>query len=336
MLKTFFVLLLISTQAFAKTCQEIHTRAAFDIGSGTTKMKVYRYNPCLETMQTITDKKCEEDIAVAYKEDLKSDNLIKETTIQSGINAIKKFKKIALSCGATQFAAVATSAFRQAKNGKDAASKLSKANQVAITVISQTEEAMLGYQGALSKLTSEQRKDLCVWDIGGSSMQIVCSHKKVPYIGKIASVSFKNMLIANKPTARQRQLDTPNPITSEDYQYAHQITKKTAHQIEKVLDHRLQSQTVYGIGGVHYYSIAKTIDLKSFGPQDLTKYIEKNMLKTDTQLEGGPYASTALSNLLLVEGLMHALKISKVTALKVNLTEGLVASPQYWKLQRIH
>ena len=313
-----------------QTCKDIQTRAAFDIGSGTTKMKVYRYNTCLETMQAITDKNCEGDIPVAYKEDLKVDNTIKKETLNVGIKAIEKLKKLAKSCGATQFAAVATSAFRQAKNGSEIAKKLSKLTQVTVKVISQKEEAMLGYQGALSKLTSEQRKDLCIWDIGGSSMQITCSDTLDSYMGTVASVSFKNMLVANKPTPIQRQSSSPNPITLDDYKYGYKITGKTAVEIENILGKSLQTLKVYGIGGVHYYSVSKFIDQKVYSAENIKSVIEKNLYQTDEQLGGGAYVSTSISNLILVEGLMHSLKIDRVTALKVNLTEGIVASSQYW------
>ena len=313
-----------------QTCKDIQTRAAFDIGSGTTKMKVYRFNTCLRTMQAITDKKCEGDIPVAYKEDLKADNTIKTATLNAGVQAIINLKKLAKSCGATQFAAVATSAFRQAKNGSKIANELSEQTQVPVKVISQKEEAMLGYFGAISKLDPIERKNLCIWDIGGSSMQITCSDNLKPYMGKVASVSFKNMLVANKPTPRQRQLTSPNPITLEDYQHGLKVTSQLALEIEKVLGKNLQSLKVYGIGGVHYHSIYKTVGEIAFRSSTLKGHIFKSLGKTDEELGGGPYVTTSLSNIILVQTLMESLEIPDVTAIQVNLTEGLIASPNYW------
>jgi hypothetical protein len=37
-----------------------------------------------------------------------------------------------------------------------------------------------------------------------------------------------------------------------------------------------------------------------------------------------------VSNLILVNGLMKNLKINKINALKINLTEGLAVSNLYW------
>lgn len=59
--------------------------------------------------------------------------------------------------------------------------------------------------------------------------------------------------------------------------------------------------------------------------------LETKLGLTDTELGGGKFVTSSVSNMILVEGLMRALNISTVKALKVNLTEGLISSPQYWK-----
>ena len=86
-----------------------------------------------------------------------------------------------------------------------------------------------------------------------------------------------------------------------------------------------------GIGGVHYYAVSKAIDKKEYSANDIKENILNKLGKSDEELGGGKYVDSAVSNLILVESFMKGLKISKVKAMKVNLTEGLVSSKSYWK-----
>ena len=104
------------------SCQVI--RGVFDIGSGSTKMKVFKWDECQDKLiKELKD--CADHKKVAYKEDLKNSQELKETTIEFGIKKLSELKKKAISCGATQFSGAATSAFRQAKNGDVAAKYIS-------------------------------------------------------------------------------------------------------------------------------------------------------------------------------------------------------------------
>ena len=58
--------------------------------------------------------------------------------------------------------------------------------------------------------------------------------------------------------------------------------------------------------------------------------ISKNILLDDKSLGGGDFVDTLVTNVILVEGLMNELKIKNVTAFKVNLADGVLASPSFW------
>ena len=81
-------------------CQVI--RGVFDIGSGSTKMKVFKWDECQDKLLK-EFKECADHKKVAYKEDLKNSQELKESTIEFGIKKLKELKKKAISCGATQF-----------------------------------------------------------------------------------------------------------------------------------------------------------------------------------------------------------------------------------------
>ena len=318
-------------------------RAAFDVGSGTTKMKVYHYDYCenkiIQQIEELNGKSCEENRKISYKEDLKDSNTIKSVTITKGSKALAELKDIALNCGAEQFAGVATSAFRLAANGSTAIKELAKKSKISLTIISQKEEAEIGLKGVAAKVDLSSSDNICVWDIGGSSAQITCSDENENiriYEGKLASISFRDTIIDSKIDSKDSQAlqagkATPNPISQDEYTQALSATEKEGSQVRRTLGNSLANSKVFGIGGVHYYAVSKEIGEKKYTADQIQLAITDRLAKTDEELGGGDYVDTAVSNMILVEGMMRSLNISSVSALKINLTEGLVVSEDYWQ-----
>ncbi len=298
-------------------------RAGLDVGSGTTKMKVYHYRFCAGGPASIKEAEglgCAGERKVSYAEDVESNGKIGEQTFKRGESALKELKNLAAKCGARDFMGVATSAFRRAKNGQKIAERLSRASGISVKVISREQEALLGFRGAIHK--SGANSKICVWDIGGGSMQIVCSpdgKKTKMYLGNLASVPFKNAIIK----FQARQTSTPNPISRKDYHKALGITQKEAAKVVSTLGNELQKSTVVGIGGVHFYAVGKALGKREYTAGDIRAALADKLSKTDRELGGGEYVNTAVSNLILVEGMMKHLQIASVKALKINLTEGL-------------
>lgn len=294
--------------------------AGFDVGSGSTKMKVYEVNKCERKILKLA---CEDNRAISYKEDFyKGEKRSLSQDIQKqGLKALMELKEKAKNCGATEFYGVATSVFRQAYNGGRAIKELSQKSGVDIGIITQEKEAMLGFYGGVSKLKNVP-KSFCVWDIGGSSMQIVCHENgnKKMFLGHLASVPFKEKVIE----LQKRKSNTPNPISKEDYQKSFAITKDEADHIKETLGDALKRNRVIGIGGVHYYALSVELQKKTYTADDINQEILKRLNKTNFELGDGKYVNTSVSNMLLVEGLMRSLEINKVQAFNVNLTEGLV------------
>jgi exopolyphosphatase/guanosine-5'-triphosphate,3'-diphosphate pyrophosphatase len=310
-----------------KSCLE--TRAAFDIGSGSTKMKVYKVNSCTNKIISLVEgKSCDYSDKVAYKESLVEQNLLSDHIINKGLKVLNLMKINAKKCGATQFQATATSAFRQASNGQQAVKKLQKSG-IHISIISQEEEARLGFVGGASKKPELDSKNLCVWDIGGSSMQIVCSHhgKIKTFLGHLASIPFKEHILKIQSSKK----NSPNPISAVDYHKSKLITQSEAKKIfSKINKNHLQTKPVIGIGGVHYYAVSQAINAPTYTVQGLEKAIKTRLNKSNQELGGGKYANTALSNIILVKEMMESMGIPTITAVKVNLTEGLVLSEANW------
>ena len=334
MRKIYFFLVAGSTfwcsRAWGDSCTN-SIRAAFDVGSGTTKMKVYRYQSCANKPVSIEEVKgpgCAGERKVSYGEDVEKAGQIDEQTLKRGASALKELKRLAVKCGARDFVGVATSAFRRAKNGESVAEHLSGSTGISVKVISRKQEALLGFRGAVSKLGLDSK--ICVWDIGGGSMQIVCSpdgKKTVTYLGNLASIPFKNAIIKFQANSSGRQASsTPNPVSQSDYLHALGITQKEAAKVTSKLGDQLKKSTVVGIGGVHFYAVGDAVGKREYSASDIRSALSGKLAKTDRELGGGEYVDTSVSNLILVEGMMKYLEVASVKSLKVNLTEGLASS----------
>lgn len=333
-MKTIFVLLFILiTQAFANDCEAI--RAAFDIGSGTTKMKVAKVNTC---EQRIIEMLVEAQEKVSYKEALKAseENTLSLDILTKGAQALNRLKIKAQEFNPEIYIGSATSAFRTAINGEQARKILETKTDIKIKVISQELEAKIGFVAA-AQLVSADLNKIVVWDIGGGSMQITTLDPNGAYDiykGKVASVSFKNHIIEQVQYKNLSETSTPNPISSADYNLARRDAFAIASlTTSRVLRDKLKKDdtVVIGIGGVHHYSISSNISERGVYTRDeLTDRLANILGKTDAEI-GGEYANSDVSNAILVKGFMDGLYINEVYTGNINLATGLLVSPELIK-----
>jgi exopolyphosphatase/guanosine-5'-triphosphate,3'-diphosphate pyrophosphatase len=323
------VLLFFTSCSIFKQRECVLNRAAFDIGSGSTKMTVARVNRCKGEIEEIL---FEDQSAVAYKQDLYSNNnTFSDATIKKGIYELSELKATAVDLGATEFSALATEAFRTAKNGKDTLDQLEDKTDIEINVITQELEAKYGYLGAKIKHPFMNEDKIVVWDIGGGSMQMtyVDNGKYHHYLGKLASVSFKEKVLEQYYSSSKK---SPNPLGKSKSKRALGLSRFFAHgNVPDDMKKYLETARVFGIGGVHYYSIRKQALKKGhiYNQPQLRIALRKRSKLTDRQI-GGRYAATDVTNIALVLGFMEALGIRKVETLKVNMSHGLFLDETQW------
>jgi len=309
--------------------QCIVTRAAFDIGSGSTKMTVAKVDSCEGKLIEIL---FEDQSAVPYKQNLYSNNnSFSDEVIAHGIKELKELKETAVDIGATEFSALATQAFRDANNGKETLWKLKKESNIDIRVITQELEAKFGYLGAKIKHKFSNKDNILVWDIGGGSMQMTYIEDGIyhHYLGKVASVSFKEKIMERFYKSDDK---SPNPLGKVISKKATVLSRFFAHgNVPKKIKSFIESARVFGIGGVHYYSIRKQTLKKGhiYNQPQLRRALKKRSLLSDRKI-GGKYAKTDVTNIALVLGFMEALGIRKVETLKVNMSHGLFLDKSSW------
>jgi exopolyphosphatase/guanosine-5'-triphosphate,3'-diphosphate pyrophosphatase len=117
-------------------------RAAFDIGSGYTKMLVADVKDGAIVGRVVL----ETEVNLAYKVDAQQspDGSLSEAIQAEGLACFRELTAKALSLGATEATGIATEIFRKAPNGDAFLERLTSATGVRITRISQEAEARLG------------------------------------------------------------------------------------------------------------------------------------------------------------------------------------------------
>jgi exopolyphosphatase/guanosine-5'-triphosphate,3'-diphosphate pyrophosphatase len=326
-----FYVLLTMANAWADDC--LQNRAAFDIGSGTTKMVVAQVDTCMQHVKQIFEEK---EIAVGYKEDLgRSQGEFSEDIQRKGLTALRQLKSIAKKYNPQLYVGVATSAFRSSHNGTMLADRISRELGINTQIITQRTEAVLGFLAAYPQ-TGLEKKECFVWDIGGGSMQMVIAADNGSfdvYEGKLASVSMKNMIITDIQGKSPKDVNSPNPMGKSVADKAVNLARDYAEMhVQDSIKKNAESLTVLGIGGVHYHSVRKQSvkDEKTYTISDVERTLAIRHALSDEEI-GGDYAATDVSNLTLVLGFMKALNIEKIRTLKANMAHGILVYPKYWE-----
>jgi exopolyphosphatase / guanosine-5'-triphosphate,3'-diphosphate pyrophosphatase len=323
-----FIWSVLAAAAGAENCNR--TRAAFDVGSGATKMVVAKIDICQQLIVSVLLRQARK---VAYNDALASNQQgqLPQSIVDRGINALLELKVLAVDVGATEFVGVATSAFRRATNGSLVVKQILKRSGILVKIISQRQEAILGYLAVESRFELPgpfSGRKLVVWDIGGGSMQITArdTNNFLVYQGKLASVSFKRQVIRDILGMDLMRVKSPNPIGARGEQGITLAQKSAKQSVPKELKQILTSGAqVVGIGGVHYYSVRNRVAPQQsyYRRKQLYLAAMAGMKLSDQQLDSA-YAATEVTNLMLVVGYMLGLNIDRVDVMKVNMADGVL------------
>lgn len=324
--------------------------AAYDIGSGGTKFMGALIN--IENM-SIDQIFSQGSIPVSYRQDLyQSETSEFSDLIQElGIKALRTAKSQIeqdyaegkFQYGEVQHFAVATAAFREAKNGELVASYFEDKLNIPVNIISQEEEGKLAYYSAFSQLDqAELEQPPIVWDIGGGSMQLTFKDNSDYFHimeGQIASQTFQSLisetLLHKEPTA------SPNPMTEANVQAAIDLAKSHLlfdHTTTDIIKQQVtENSPVIAVGSVHNFTIQPLCNLAGTHPasnyytkEDLHLAINLLTDKSDEQIQklmslaNPDFAKNQLTNLILVYAMMDIMGIDRVQTVRSSNVEGLL------------
>lgn len=156
-------------------------------------------------------------------------------------------------------------------------------------------------------------------------MQMVQRHKSMNniYMGAIASVTFKNMLLNSVIDAPENQT-SPNPLGNKANASLKLAEYYAKVHVPKPIKETSRSSQVLGIGGV-FTALQQKVDSTShlLTKANLEELLQQRKNLTDEQIPGD-YKAVDVTNIILVLGFMKALGIEQVNTYKVNLTHGLL------------
>ena len=308
-------------------------RAALDIGSATTKVKVADVDICERVALRVL---MAEEAAVFYRDDVASDAPVQfaTTTMDQGLEVLTDFRLRAAAHEPGAFAAVATSAFRTADNGLDFARHIEGTLSITVKIIDQNEEAWLGFMAAVRAAGVDPHQAV-VWDVGGRSMQLTTLRddgQLAIYRGQFASGQMRDFVIRQVQRKQPAAL-SPNPMSRRDADAALGYAEALAREEvppeirAKIAD---RDTLVVGIGALKYYGDRPPRKGGACERSHLEVTVDGLLDKGDAEI-GGDYASTQISDRLLLVGFMRALGIERVALADVDLTDALLFEAEYWR-----
>jgi exopolyphosphatase/guanosine-5'-triphosphate,3'-diphosphate pyrophosphatase len=307
-------------------CLEI--RGALDIGTGSTKAYAAEVDVCRnEIVRPVFDQKT--PIAFGEQRQRSGQNEIPIAFVGEASAKIRPVIDAIKNLGAVTIGAVATAAFRDAKNGPAAAQALSGALEVPVRVISQKEEAQIGARSAfvVARIPESDRATTIVWDIGGGSMQMIhqAGREATIFTGDLASVTFKNRVIAEIQKKNPKTVSTPNPLGKGADAAVGLAAKHAQENVPSAIREISKSAKWLGLGGVLAVSVQRQVNpsASEFHREPLEEALRKRKSLADEEI-GGDYRTTEVTNLALVLGYMNALGIDKVATAEASLVQGLV------------
>lgn len=148
------------------------TRAALDIGSGQTKITVADVNIASNKIVCIHQQSVK---FVFLRKDLamSPEGLLSKTIQSHLIETLNEMQQASVIHNPTKWIAAGTSVFRQAQNSQTFIEETEKATGIKIKVISQAEEAEIGFHAALG-VSCEEKDNIISLDVGSGSFQISC------------------------------------------------------------------------------------------------------------------------------------------------------------------
>jgi exopolyphosphatase/guanosine-5'-triphosphate,3'-diphosphate pyrophosphatase len=146
--------------------------ASIDIGSNTVRLLILEFDEN-KNFQILVSRK----VITRLGEGMDIHRKLMQPRMSATISALSKFKQDCLDHDNPPLHAVATSAVREASNGKEFLRFAWEATGIEIEIIPWEEEARLTLEGVFWKIPHENRKILTL-DIGGGSTEIILSRGK--------------------------------------------------------------------------------------------------------------------------------------------------------------
>ncbi len=323
--------------------RKIVRRAAFDIGSGKIKMQVSDVDL---TANKIAKVLLRDQAILGLRGDLEKslDGRLSGEIQNKTIDAISALMKKAALLHPDAYSAVATEAFRIAKNAPALLERIKNETGLGVVVVSQEEEGILGFISAVNEVEVDPDRVVCC-DFGGGSFQITakCNDRYSVYQGKLGKNRLKNMVLKIQGKEESPTV-SPNPISKAQATKAIQLIQEQVHDLPAELRQTLNRSdlVVLGVGNHPLYGMP---DNAHFDKARVLKELDCRLNLDDKAIQARdaiPQEKKDASvyvvlNLIQACAVMEALKMTQIHYVGTPGANavGALLSPQYWKSDEI-
>ncbi|PSB50907.1 exopolyphosphatase, partial [Chroococcidiopsis cubana CCALA 043] len=246
----------------AQIVEQAQILAAIDMGTNSLHMVVVSIEPKLPAFTIITREK--ETVRLGDRNPETGE--LKPEVMARAISTLRRFQDIAKSCNAHSIIAVATSAVREAPNGREFLHQVKEEIGLNVDLISGYEEARRIYLGVLSGMEFNNQPHAII-DIGGGSTEIILGDSHEPRSlssNKIGAVRLTSEFV------------TTDPITNSEYQYLQAYVQGMLERAAEDLHAHLQPGEIFRLVGTSgtIETVATIIAREKTGtvPSPLTGY----------------------------------------------------------------
>ena len=312
-----------------QTVEQHRIIAAIDLGTNSLHMVVVRIEPTLPSFSIIAREK--ETVRLGDR-DLDTGNL-KPEVMKRAIATLGRFQEVAKTLNAETIIAVATSAVREAPNGKDFLQSVEDELGLSVDLISGQEEARRIYLGVLSGMELNNQPHIII-DIGGGSTEIILgdSHEARTLTStKVGAVRLTSELI------------TTDPISNAEFKYlqayARGMLERSVEEVQANLKLGEFPRLVGTSGTIETLvmiqarekqsSVPSTLNGYELSLKDLQEWV--NRLRKISNLEraaipGMPEkrSEVILAGAVILQEAMNLLGVESVTVCERSLREGVI------------
>ncbi|MDZ8188184.1 MAG: Ppx/GppA phosphatase family protein [Nostoc sp. ChiSLP02] len=303
--------------------------AAIDLGTNSLHMVVVRIDPTLPAFSIIAREK--ETVRLGDR-NLTTGEL-KPEIMKKAIAALGRFQEIAKTSNAETIIAVATSAVREAPNGKDFLHAIEAELGLNVNLISGQEEARRIYLGVLSGMEFHNQPHIII-DIGGGSTELILgdSHQARSLTStKVGAVRLTGELI------------TTDPISNTEFQYlqayARGMLERSVEEIQANLEFGESVRLVGTAGTIETVAvilareksgaIPSTLNGYQFSLKDLRELVNRLRKLSNAERAAVPgmpekRSEVILAGAVILQEAMTLLGLESVTVCERSLREGVI------------
>ncbi len=303
--------------------------AAIDIGTNSIHMVVVKINPELPAFNIVDAEKSTVRLGERCPQ---TGNLTAEAMARA-IAALRRCLDMARAWNAEQVIAVATSATREAPNGRDFIREVETQLGLQIDLIAGQEEARRIYLGVLSGLEFHNQPHV-IADIGGGSTELILGDGHDPRFlssTKVGAVRLTNEFVNTDPISN-REYDRLKAYIRGMLEWPLEDLKShiksgetvqlvgTSGTIESLI--RLDASEKLGVAPTSLHGYILTLERLQFLSQRLRKLSFAERCKIPGMSERR--AEIILAGAMILQEVMESLRITQITSCSRALREGIV------------